>query len=54
VTSTLGVVWTSRFSHALVSSLQVSLDWYRIETYKAYQRPQSEVTGNASDAAPMS
>ncbi len=24
-------------------------DWYRIETYKAYQRPQSEVTGNASD-----
>ena len=31
VTSTLGVVWTSRFSHALVSSLQVSLDWYRIE-----------------------
>jgi outer membrane receptor protein involved in Fe transport len=30
-TSTLGVVWTSRFSHALVSNLQVSLDWYRIE-----------------------
>ncbi len=24
-------------------------DWYRIETWKAYQRPQSEVTGNASD-----
>jgi crotonobetainyl-CoA:carnitine CoA-transferase CaiB-like acyl-CoA transferase len=24
-------------------------DWYRIETYKAYERPQSEVTGNASD-----
>jgi crotonobetainyl-CoA:carnitine CoA-transferase CaiB-like acyl-CoA transferase len=24
-------------------------DWYRIETYKSYQRPQSEVTGNASD-----
>jgi outer membrane receptor protein involved in Fe transport len=30
-TSTLGVVWTPRFSHPLVSSLQVSLDWYRIE-----------------------
>jgi crotonobetainyl-CoA:carnitine CoA-transferase CaiB-like acyl-CoA transferase len=24
-------------------------DWYRIETYKAYERPQSEVTGNPSD-----
>ncbi len=24
-------------------------DWYRIETYKAYERPQSEVTGNSSD-----
>jgi crotonobetainyl-CoA:carnitine CoA-transferase CaiB-like acyl-CoA transferase len=24
-------------------------DWYRIETWKAYDRPQSEVTGNASD-----
>ena len=24
-------------------------DWYRIETHKAYERPQSEVTGNASD-----
>jgi crotonobetainyl-CoA:carnitine CoA-transferase CaiB-like acyl-CoA transferase len=24
-------------------------DWYRIETYKAYERPESEVTGNASD-----
>ena len=24
-------------------------DWYRIETWKAYERPQSEVTGNASD-----
>jgi outer membrane receptor protein involved in Fe transport len=30
-TSTLGVVWTSGFSQALVSNLQVSLDWYRIE-----------------------
>ena len=25
------------------------MDWYRIESYKAYQRPQSEVTGNAAD-----
>ncbi len=38
VTSTLGVVWTPRFSHALVSNLQVSLDWYRIEiTDKIWQ-----------------
>jgi crotonobetainyl-CoA:carnitine CoA-transferase CaiB-like acyl-CoA transferase len=25
------------------------MDWYRIETYRAYERPQSEVTGNKSD-----
>lgn len=25
------------------------MDWYRIETYLAYQRPESEVTGNAAD-----
>lgn len=25
------------------------MDWYRIESYRAYQRPESEVTGNASD-----
>jgi len=25
------------------------MDWYRIETWRAYERPQSEVTGNASD-----
>jgi crotonobetainyl-CoA:carnitine CoA-transferase CaiB-like acyl-CoA transferase len=24
-------------------------DWYRSETYRAYERPESEVTGNASD-----
>ena len=24
------------------------MDWYRIETWKSYERPQSEVTGNAS------
>ncbi len=25
------------------------MDWYRIETWRAYERPQSEVTGNPSD-----
>jgi crotonobetainyl-CoA:carnitine CoA-transferase CaiB-like acyl-CoA transferase len=25
------------------------MDWYRIESWKAYERPQSEVTGNKSD-----
>ena len=25
------------------------MDWYRIESYRAYERPQSEVTGNKSD-----
>ncbi len=25
------------------------MDWYRIETYLAYNRPEDEVTGNASD-----
>ena len=25
------------------------MDWYRSETWRAYERPQSEVTGNASD-----
>jgi crotonobetainyl-CoA:carnitine CoA-transferase CaiB-like acyl-CoA transferase len=25
------------------------MDWYRIETWMAYERPQSEVTGNATD-----
>jgi crotonobetainyl-CoA:carnitine CoA-transferase CaiB-like acyl-CoA transferase len=25
------------------------MDWYRIETWKAYERPESEVTGNRSD-----
>ena len=26
-----------------------AFDWYEIESYKAYERPQSEVTGNKSD-----
>jgi crotonobetainyl-CoA:carnitine CoA-transferase CaiB-like acyl-CoA transferase len=25
------------------------MDWYRIETWRAYERPESEVTGNKSD-----
>ena len=25
------------------------MDWYRIESWKAYERPQAEVTGNATD-----
>ncbi len=25
------------------------MDWYRIESWKAYERPESEVTGNAAD-----
>src|SRR3954468_19727788 len=31
------------------SDCAAAFDWYRSETWKAYERPQSEVTGNASD-----
>jgi len=31
------------------SDSAAAFDWYREETYRAYERPQSEVTGNASD-----
>lgn len=31
------------------SDAAAAMDWYRIETHKAYERPESEVTGNASD-----
>jgi crotonobetainyl-CoA:carnitine CoA-transferase CaiB-like acyl-CoA transferase len=31
------------------SDCAASFDWYRSETYRAYQRPEDEVTGNASD-----
>jgi crotonobetainyl-CoA:carnitine CoA-transferase CaiB-like acyl-CoA transferase len=31
------------------SDASAYFDWYRIETEKAYQRPQEEVTGNSSD-----
>lgn len=31
------------------SDAAAAFDWYRSESFKAYERPQSEVTGNASD-----
>jgi crotonobetainyl-CoA:carnitine CoA-transferase CaiB-like acyl-CoA transferase len=31
------------------SDCAAAFDWYRSETYRAYERPQTEVTGNASD-----
>ena len=31
------------------SDAALAFDWYRTESFKAYERPQSEVTGNASD-----
>ncbi|HEX4492058.1 MAG TPA: CoA transferase [Acidimicrobiia bacterium] len=31
------------------SDAAAGFDWYRIETVRAYERPQSEVTGNKSD-----
>jgi crotonobetainyl-CoA:carnitine CoA-transferase CaiB-like acyl-CoA transferase len=31
------------------SDAAAAFDWYRSESYKAYERPQSEVTGNKSD-----
>jgi crotonobetainyl-CoA:carnitine CoA-transferase CaiB-like acyl-CoA transferase len=31
------------------SDAAAAFDWYRSETYRAYERPQSEVTGNPSD-----
>jgi crotonobetainyl-CoA:carnitine CoA-transferase CaiB-like acyl-CoA transferase len=31
------------------SDCAAAFDWYRSETWKAYERPESEVTGNASD-----
>ncbi len=37
------------FMEIAQSDAAAYFDWYRIETWKAYERPQSEVTGNASD-----
>jgi crotonobetainyl-CoA:carnitine CoA-transferase CaiB-like acyl-CoA transferase len=31
------------------SDAAAAFDWYREETWRAYERPESEVTGNASD-----
>src|SRR6185437_10884693 len=31
------------------SDAAAAIDWLRSETYKAYERPESEVTGNAAD-----
>ena len=31
------------------SDAAAAFDWYREETYRAYERPESEVTGNTSD-----
>ena len=31
------------------SDAAAAMDWYRSETWRAYERPQSEVTGNAAD-----
>jgi crotonobetainyl-CoA:carnitine CoA-transferase CaiB-like acyl-CoA transferase len=31
------------------SDAAAAFDWYRSETYRAYERPESEVTGNPSD-----
>jgi crotonobetainyl-CoA:carnitine CoA-transferase CaiB-like acyl-CoA transferase len=31
------------------SDAAAAFDWYRSESFKAYERPQSEVTGNAAD-----
>ena len=36
-TFTIGFVWTSRASHPLLSGMQVSVDWYRIEMEDAIQ-----------------
>ena len=37
------------FMEIAQSDAAAYFDWYRIETHKAYERPQTEVTGNASD-----
>ena len=39
----------SAFMEIAQSDAAAYFDWYRIESHKAYERPQSEVTGNAAD-----
>jgi crotonobetainyl-CoA:carnitine CoA-transferase CaiB-like acyl-CoA transferase len=37
------------FMEVAQSDAAAYFDWYRIETWRAYERPEDEVTGNASD-----
>jgi crotonobetainyl-CoA:carnitine CoA-transferase CaiB-like acyl-CoA transferase len=37
------------FLEVAQSDAAAAMDWYRSETWKAYQRPESEVTGNKAD-----
>jgi crotonobetainyl-CoA:carnitine CoA-transferase CaiB-like acyl-CoA transferase len=37
------------FLEVAQSDAAAAMDWYRSETWRAYQRPESEVTGNKSD-----
>jgi len=37
------------FLEVAQSDASAAMDWLRSETWKAYERPESEVTGNASD-----
>jgi crotonobetainyl-CoA:carnitine CoA-transferase CaiB-like acyl-CoA transferase len=37
------------FLEVAQSDAAAAMDWYRSETWRAYERPQSEVTGNKSD-----
>ncbi len=37
------------FLEVAQSDAAAAMDWYRSETWKAYERPESEVTGNKSD-----
>ena len=39
----------SSFIDLAQSDAAAAMDWYRSETWRAYERPQSEVTGNKSD-----
>jgi crotonobetainyl-CoA:carnitine CoA-transferase CaiB-like acyl-CoA transferase len=39
----------SAFIDLAQSDAAAAFDWYRSETWRAYERPQSEVTGNKSD-----
>src|SRR6185295_12531733 len=50
-TSTVGVVWTRSLSHALVSNVQISLDWYRIAIAdRISEVPFAQMIGHCYDA----